>query len=137
MLLVCLEIKERRSDLRFRTSENKRREIPFMITNYEILIPIMYILNAGMEFSYWKQVSLQEIFVLCTSFVDEEADSFGQVIGMVLYRLTFELCCRTQYVQFSKWFHQFDHVNLSKKHARGTFPCTSIIAQLPALTLSS
>lgn len=33
-----------------------------MIMNYKILIPLMYILNAGMEFFYWKKVILQEFF---------------------------------------------------------------------------
>uniref|UniRef100_A0A2P2PG11 Uncharacterized protein n=1 Tax=Rhizophora mucronata TaxID=61149 RepID=A0A2P2PG11_RHIMU len=49
MLLVCLALKERRSDLWFGTSENKTRD-PFMMWNY-MLMPFMYILSAGMEFS--------------------------------------------------------------------------------------
>lgn len=72
------------------------------------------------------------IFLLCTTFMDDEADSFGKSNWTGAYRLTFELCCRTQYVQYSKRFHQFNLVNLLKKHARGTFPCTLTIVQLQA-----
>lgn len=36
---------------------------PFVTMNYKILIPLIYILYAGMEF-YWKKV-IQQVFLLC------------------------------------------------------------------------
>lgn len=33
-----------------------------MMMNYEILMFLVYILNAGMEFFYWKKVILEEFF---------------------------------------------------------------------------
>lgn len=61
---------------------------------------------------------------------------FWKVIGLLPLKLTVEICCRTQYVQSSKWLHQFHHVNLLKKHARGKLQCTLITVQLQALTSS-
>lgn len=77
------------------------------------------------------------VFLLCTSLLDEEADKFGKVIVLLLLKLTFELCCRTQYVQSFKWLHRFRLVNSLKKHVKGNLHCTLTTAQLRALTLSS
>lgn len=76
------------------------------------------------------------VFLLCTSLLDEEGDKFGKVIVLLLSKLTVELCCRNQYVQFFKQFHPFRPVNLLKKHVKGNLQCISTIAQLQALTLS-
>ena len=80
MFFVWIELKEWRSDLRFRSSENKRRD-PFY--NNEL----WYIDTFHVHITCRDGVLLVEdghttwVFLLCTSLMDEEADNRANIIS--------------------------------------------------------
>lgn len=78
--------------------------------------------------SYYKSFSIMH------KFNGRGRRFFGKVIVFYILKLTVDICCRTQCVQFFKWFHRFHHVNLLKRHARGNLQCTLIIVQMQVLT---
>lgn len=93
-----------------------KEEIPFMIMNYRDIDTshVHIICRDGVL----VEGHTARVLLLCTSLMDVEADCFGKLIGLLLLMLTFDVCCRTQYVRSFKLFHQFHHVNLLKKLVR-------------------